>query len=433
MNSNDIKRAINDNAMTRFQVYAIMVCVLISIIDGYDVLSVAFVAPTLSQQWMIEPQNLGLLFSAGLTGMVMGALLLSPFADKLGRRTLVLCCLIILTIGMFASAISHNLTMLVASRVFTGFGMGAVLPALNTLVAEYSSQRSRSVSISAMTTGYTVGAMLGGLVSLFFMTHLSWRYVFYFGSLLSCITLPIAYCLLPESLDFIFFKKRSYKLSALNHVLKKLNLPLCNTLPDIKSEHDANMLTLFLTPSIFITVIRLCLGALLLMCSFYFLVNWMPKLLTLLGYRNDISITSSLIMNACGIFGGVVFGLLAKKYAASFMTSILLIVAFITVITFGFSQNSLYWLLFLIGMIGFLIYGAMAGVYIITANAFPPQIRVTATGIIFGVARLGAAIGPYLAGIFIAAGLPRSSYCFLLALPLLVAAVFVVKLNVVRQ
>lgn len=429
MNVSQIKQTIYNNPMSPFQIFAVSVCVLISLIDGFDVLTIAFVAPSISAQWGLAPQQLGVLFSAGLAGMVIGALVISPFADKFGRRFIILCCLVILTVGMFASGLSTNHTELVISRIFTGLGMGAILPGINTVVAEYSSNRYRSLAISIMAAGYTVGALIGGVISIYLIKHFGWQYVFFFGGIFSCLMIPVVFFQLPESLDFILTKKSHKALDKLNHLLSKLGLQTCSSFPQASIETHHKSFKLLLAPNILKSTILLCVSNFMLMCSFYFLANWTPKILVSLGYSTDLSITGSLVMNIFGIAGGLLLGWLSKKYSVQKVAALMLVTAFIVVTAFGFSANVLPLLFTLIAFIGFTIFGAMAGLYATAPAVFPPQIRATGTGIVLGLARLGATLGPYVAGLLIAAELPRGYYFLILALPLLVAAicVFVIK------
>lgn len=431
MNALEIKQTIYNNTMSNFQIFAVAVCVFISLIDGYDVLTIAFVAPSISAQWQLAPQQLGVLFSAGLVGMVIGALVIAPFADKFGRRFIILICLIILTVGMFAAALSVNHTELVLARLFTGLGMGAILPGINTVVAEYSSNRYRSLAISIMAAGYTVGALIGGFISLFVIRHFGWQYVFYLGGALSCLLIPVVYYLLPESVDFILMKKSAKGLSRLNHLLNKLNLPTTNAFPETNQiiNQQKQTMRLLLTPRMFTATFLLCLSNFMLMCSFYFLANWTPKILVSLGYSTDTSIGGSLLMNIFGIAGGIILGWISKKYSVQKITSIMLVISFVAVTAFGLSANMLLLLLILIAFIGFTIFGAMAGLYASAPIVFPPQVRATGTGIVLGLARTGAALGPYIAGILIAAELPRSVYFFVLALPLLIAALSTIAIK----
>jgi MFS family permease len=98
------------------------------------------------------------------------------------------------------------------------------------------------------------------------------------------------------------------------------------------------------------------------------------------------------------------------------------VTTFCVVICFEVSSSIMSLLFMLIALIGYTTFGAMAGLYAIVPNIFPPMIRVTGTGFIFGLARLIGILGPCIAGLLMAAKL-QQGYCFLIMfLPLLVSA-----------
>ena len=68
------------------QVATVALCFLLNMLDGADLLVMSFIAPVLSGEWGIAPENLGIIFSASLAGMAGGCLFLAPLADRFGRR-----------------------------------------------------------------------------------------------------------------------------------------------------------------------------------------------------------------------------------------------------------------------------------------------------------------------------------------------------------
>src|SRR5262245_40940677 len=114
--------------MTRLQVGAVLVSTALNLIDGFDVLAVAFAAPSLGKEWKLAPDAIGMLLSAGLIGMTAGSLLIAPFADRWGRRAMVLLTLVVVSGGMLAASAAGTSSELAAARVFTGLGIGAMLP-----------------------------------------------------------------------------------------------------------------------------------------------------------------------------------------------------------------------------------------------------------------------------------------------------------------
>ena len=124
----NLAEVIDRNPMSRYQVVAITVCMIINMMDGFDVLVVAFTAPSLAAEWNLTGTAIGALFSAGLVGMTIGSLVLGPLADRFGRRLMVLSCLVVISLGMLASAFTQSVDQLTLARLVTGFGIGGILP-----------------------------------------------------------------------------------------------------------------------------------------------------------------------------------------------------------------------------------------------------------------------------------------------------------------
>ena len=118
--ANVIQRRIDESPMSSFQVFVIGICVAINMLDGFDVLVMAFTAPSIAADWAIPNSSLGILLSAGLIGMAAGSLFLAPYADRVGRRYMTLVGLVIITVGMLVSAFTQTVGQLAAARLFRG-------------------------------------------------------------------------------------------------------------------------------------------------------------------------------------------------------------------------------------------------------------------------------------------------------------------------
>src|SRR5262245_31368164 len=86
----------------------IALCTLCTILDGFDVQALGFVAPALVQDWKVEPTVLGPIFGAGNFGMLVGQLSFTMLADRIGRRPV-----------LIVSTLSFALLTLLTSRVTT--------------------------------------------------------------------------------------------------------------------------------------------------------------------------------------------------------------------------------------------------------------------------------------------------------------------------
>ncbi len=422
----DPRQALRDSSMTRFQLVVVVMCVVLNMVDGFDVLAMSFTAPLVAREWGVDPATLGVLLSAGLVGMGIGAVVISPVADIMGRRTVVIASTAIMSVGMLASAATSNVTELWLCRFVTGLGIGGVLASGNTLLAEYAPTRWRDFVISTMVIGYPVGAIIGGSIFAVLVSLYGWRSAFVFGGLMSTILLPLLLLYLPDSLDFILSRRRADALVQVNAVMRRLGKPLLTALPPVQREEAATKAVIgVIEPRYLRATLLMVLSYFMLMFSFYFVLSWTPKNLVDLGFSVEQGISALLLLNLGGIFGGLAFGSLARRTNARVLVSYMLIGLFFVIVGFGMVRSGLVPVMAGAFVAGFFLMGSMAGLYIIVPHVYPPKVRNTGTGLAIGLGRFGAMVGPPLAGILIAAGWDRVAYYSVLALPVLISAVAV--------
>lgn len=423
----DVRESVREGAMSPFQIVAVAICMAINMLDGFDVLAIAFTGPLIAKQWTLTPAELGLLFSAGLAGMTLGSLLLSPLADIYGRRRLVLLGLLVITAGMILSGLARGLNELLLLRLFTGLGIGALLSSINTIVTEYASYRRKDFAVSFMSIGYPVGATLGGIIAVFLIAAFGWRSVFFFGGALSALLIPIVLIRLPESLDFLLTHQPHNALARINALLRRMDREEVTQLPDPRHLHDneaTSVLAVFDRAFLSRTLL-ICSSYFLTMVPFYFMLSWTPKVLVDEGLSLSTGISGAVLMNASGVVGGLLFGLLTGRLGLRRLTSYVMMMFFAAIVGFGFAGHHLAIELVLAATVGFFLIATICGLYAVVAAMYPPRVRNTATGLALGVGRIGAVIGPYLGGVLISSGWSRPAYCFALASALLGAALLI--------
>ncbi|ACL61843.1 MFS transporter [Methylobacterium nodulans] len=420
----DPRAAIREGDMTAFQVVVVAICILICALDGFDVLVVAFTAAAIARDFALSPTDLGLLFSAGLAGMGLGALLIGPLGDRLGRRTTLLLCLGILCTGMLAAAFSRSLGELALVRLFTGLGIGGGLANVNIVVAEYASDRWRNLAISLMSLGYPIGATLGGAFSVVLIEAYGWRSVYVFGGLVALVLVPAVLAFMPESIDYLMARRPAGALAKINRVLTRMGRPTLAALPAVsRTEILAGVGPLvLLRPPYAARTAATCLAYFCVMMTSYFFLSWTPKVLTEHGLSISGGISGAMLMNAGGVVGCLLFGFGARgigtrRLAAAMMVGLCLAGAIL-----GLVPPTPAFLLAATLAIGFFLYASINAMYAVVPAVFPASVRTTGTGLAMSVGRLGAVAGPSLAGLLMAAGWDRSGYCAALAAPMLVAA-----------
>lgn len=417
--------------MSGFQIRAIALCVLMNMLDGFDVLALAFVGPHISAGWHLTGKELGILLSAGLFGMGAGSILIAPAADKYGRRTLILCCLPTIAIGMLLSALAQNPTQLLILRAITGLGIGGILASMNVITSEYATNRWRNTAISLQVAGYPIGATLGGLLASQLLSHFGWRSVFTLGGVATALLIPLVVKGLPESIDFLVTKRPANALTKLNKVLEGMGGDRLTALPEIAPVTTLSRpwIALLCAPLLGRTI-ALCTSWLLVMFSVYFVLSWTPKLIVAAGMTPHDGLRAGILLNVGGIFGGALFGLLSLKCGTRLLLGAYFVAtaALFTCLGMYFTSPGIGPVLAVIAGAG--AFGCMTGMYALTPIVYPVECRGTAMGWAIGVGRIGAVIAPIAAGALLDQAWSPSTIYGLFAVPLLIA---VFAMSVVRR
>src|SRR3569832_1613197 len=166
---------------------------------------------------------------------------------------------------MFASSRANGLVELALFRVFTGLGIGSLLSSINTIVVEFSSTERKEFAVSFMAVGYPIGGTIGGMIAVYLFHAFGWRSVFLIGAACSAVLVPIAYVYLPESLDFLLFKKPPNALARINNLLTRMGQPMLDGLPELQDPAAPP------SASIFSNFVFVFVGFFVFFCSAYFL------------------------------------------------------------------------------------------------------------------------------------------------------------------
>ena len=431
MMQGNVIASIKTDAMQPVQIIAVAMCVVINMLDGFDVLVMAFTAPEIAREWQLEPQALGILFSSGLLGMALGSLFIAPLADSIGRRRIILICLVTISVGMLASAFMNSVSGLVSTRIITGLGIGGMLASITTITAEYASDLRRGFSISLVQSGYPIGATIGGSIAAVIIVQSGWREVFIFGAVCSALMIPLVYWFLPESLDYLITRQPKSALERINALLRKLGKEILSTLPEPREQAGSSKMPMLslLAPHLAKTTLLLWLAFFMVMMSFYFVLSWTPTLLTEAGLNVEQGISGGVLVNIGGVLGGISLGYFTAKYKVTRLVGTFMFICAGSMVAFGLLQSGLTLMLLFGFVIGFFVFGSMIGLYAITPNIYATEIRNTGMGWAIGIGRIGAVVGPLLAGYLLANGWTGADCFVVFAIPLLIAMVAVLWMD----
>src|ERR1700726_20825 len=199
----DVAEFIDQQPVGRFQIGLLLTCAAVLFLDGFDTQAIGYVAPAVAREWGLTKGALGPVFSAGLFGLMLGALLFGPLADRIGRKKIIVLSTLAFGIGSLVTAFVQDVHMLLAVRFLTGLGLGGAMPNAVAMTSEFSPRRQRATMVMIMFCGFSVGAALGGLIAAALIPQFGWRSVFIVGGAVPLLLVPILAQRLPESVRFL--------------------------------------------------------------------------------------------------------------------------------------------------------------------------------------------------------------------------------------
>jgi len=414
-----------------FHVCLIVLCFLIAAVDGFDTQCISFVAPTLLQEWGLSRADFGPLFSAGLFGTMLGAMMLAPAADRVGRKPVALACVILFGIMSLASASAQSAQALGVYRFIGGIGLGGVIPNIIALVSEYSPQRHRATTVVAMFVGFPLGAMAGGAVSHDIIDRHGWQAIFVLGGVLPLALAVAAAFMLPESARFLAQCGRK---QALQRILARIgSLPETEgepTSPEPAQARDKQMTVgALFTPDMRAWTLLLWTLSFLGMLLTYFLINWTPLLLVAAGVPEQNAIMAVVLLNAGGVAGGLLIGRLLDRVSVFIVLAIAFGVGALCVYALGATLGmGLALTLIMTAVTGLSLFGGQMNFPGLTANYYPVPVRSTGAGWAMAFGRAGSVIGPLAGGALVAMKLDASQLLQLSAIPAVLAAIVLLML-----
>lgn len=420
----NLRDAIHTQPMRRLQVVAVAICLAITMIDGYEILVMAFVAPTLATSWGLSQVTTGYLLSSGVFGMAVRAAVLSPLSDRFGRRNYILGSLLLISIGMVLSGLSTSVPMLLIFRALAGLFIGGIVASINTLVAEYSSDRRRGTVMGIYGVGFPAGAALGGAITAPLIALGGWRAPFFFGATVTLIMFFVALAALPESVEYLVEKRPKGALATYNRIAAKLGHPPADRLPAARSTATTRAPRSAIFGGVMLRrTIWLWLGYAMLTAAFYFANTWTPKLVSDATGDPSLGVRAGVMVTAGGVLGALLFAALALVIRPRLVNMLLMFggtAAFVLYAT-NFQQAGL--ALFLAVLVGMFANGGIAGYYAISPPVYPAAVRGTGVGLMIAFGRGVSILAPILVGYVLAGGWRPEEVYQLFAAVLAVAGV----------
>ncbi|MGU7772134.1 MFS transporter [Burkholderia sp. MR1-5-21] len=429
----DVTDWIDRQRISPFQAAIVVLCFLIVAIDGFDTASIGFIAPVIRAEWNLTPAQLAPVFGAGLAGLMAGALVFGPFGDRFGRKRLLLACVACFGIASAASAGAGNLHELIAWRFVTGLGLGGAMPNAITLTSEYCPASRRSLLVTTMFCGFTIGSALGGLAAAALIERDGWRAVLVVGGAAPLLLVPVLAWRLPESVRYLVNAGRdaSQVAALLARIAPDASLAHASFIAPRGKPAGSPLGRLF-GPDLLRGTLLLWLTFFMSLLVIYLLSSWLPTLLRTTGATLQTAARVTAMFQVGGTLGAVVLGWLMDRFDPHRVLACSYAAAGVFVAAIGTLAATPWGAALAVFAAGFCVSGAQVGANALSAAFYPTECRTTGVSWANGIGRGGSVVGSMAGGAMLSMGLSLPTAFAIVAMPCIAAAMAVFALGAVR-
>ncbi len=375
---------------------------------------------------VLAADKLGLPTLMQLVGYVIGALILSPLADRFGRRDILLITLVITGLGSLMTAFVQDYTTFVIARTITGIGVGADLALVATYINEVAPSNGRAKYTSLIFIMSSLGAFFGIWLGLWLTTPPAnfplglpfaqamvqivnklpqfagngWRWMYGIGALLALVGIVLRFRL-PESPRWLISQGRVDEADRIvtdmeQRAMRKLvNLPpVGSELHFHSGEKHATYLEVLGNPVYLRRTLLLFSMWFIAFITVYTIGQGLTTVLSGLGYPPP----EAGMVAAVGVFGFIgvaVFDYyegeaLERKYWLP-ISAVLTIIGGLIIAVSGSSNFWVTAIGSIILFIGFNLFVPMAWAW--SAENYPTRARATGFALVDGIGHIGGGVG----------------------------------------
>lgn len=422
----DVGEFINGRKLTRFNVILVVVSWLITVFDGFDQMTVSYTMPYMKDVLHLSKVMQGNVYSMGNFGMMAGGFCFAFLGDRIGRRPTVIAAACTFAVLTFVTGFVQDYSQLLTLRFLDGFAIGGMLPLAWALNIEFVPQRMRATVVSLVMLGYSIGTSIAAPITNALAPTFGWSAVYFAGGAGTLACAALLFLFLPESIRFLSAKGQRPDLIA--RILNRMSPELKARPDDAFIVADEKLQRTNFNPTQLFSgwlkwlTIFLWVGYTLSSLAIYFDANWGPTVIEEIGFPraqagNLIGLSTIL---------GAGLGLCLMRFTdrlGPFVVAVYPLLAIPTLLFIGLGHPSKEILPLLLVVGPTLISGGHFGILSIAGVFYPSVIRANGAGWATSIAKIGAIVGPMIAGILLAEGVePIHLFALVAICPMILAA-----------
>ncbi|MBH1963336.1 MAG: MFS transporter [Comamonadaceae bacterium] len=428
----DVNKLADEAKFNGFHKLVLFWCAMVIIFDGYDLAVAGIALPSIMKDMGVDATQAGFMVSSALFGMMFGNIIFGALADRIGRRLVIVLCILLFSVFTAAAGMMKEPIGFSAMRFLAGVGIGGVMPNVIAQMTEYSPLKMRATLVTLMFSGYSVGGMLAAVLGKGLIETYGWQGVF-IAAAAPVVLLPLVLKQMPESMSFLIKKGRTDELKSIVARMAPSYVPqpgdqfIVRTSGKTENGGDSSFGALFAEGRGFSTVM---FWVTCFMCLFmvYALSSWLTKLMATAGYSLGSALTFVLVLNFGAMIGAIGGGWLADRFHIKYVLAVMYSLGAVSITLLGYKVPTEL-LFLLVGLAGASTIGTQIVTSAYCSQFYPMSCRSTGVGMMLGVGRVGAIVAPILIGTIVGMNLPLEQNFMAISIPAAIAAVTILFVN----
>ncbi|MFE1444501.1 MFS transporter [Streptomyces sp. NPDC058739] len=397
---------IDQRPMGRRQRLIVAVGLLTMVAEGMDTTVAAFVYPRLKEDWGIDGRAVTATVALGVLAMILGGVVAGPLADRYGRRLVTLVGTATFGAGTAAMGFTTGIGPFTALRIVACLGLGAVLPTVMALVADWMPARRRVQMVALAFAGVTAGTTLGGLLAAVIKPAFGWETLLVVCGIVPLLLLPAIFRVVPESLGVLAARERPRE---------ELRRALAAAVPgEDLSQVDWERGTVHKSarpsPKVVLSRGFFRMTILLWLCFYlgqgvaFVIVTYLPELAENAGLTESKAAVSVAAFGWGGLIGQLSVSFVLKRFDRFRVLAALWALTAVGLGAAALTAGHFAGLLVTAFLLGLCLPAATSVLQAITAVAYPPAARATAVSWANSAGKVGPLVGGVLGGVMVDAG-----------------------------
>ncbi|MGX1915370.1 MFS transporter [Streptomyces phaeochromogenes] len=426
---------IDQRPMGRRQRLIVKVGLLAMVAEGLDTSIAAFVYPRIKDDWGVDGGAVTVTVTLSVLAMIVGGVAAGPLADRYGRKVVTLAGIATFGLGTAAMGFTDGIGLFAGLRTLACLGLGAVLPTVMALVADWMPAGRRVQMVALAFAGVTAGTAVGGILASVLISSAGWPTLLVICGIVPLLLIPVIGRVVPESVGVLAARKRPREelRGALAAVLVDEDLSRVDWEQSVERKRSRPGPKAVLSRGFFLTTVLLWLCFFLGQGVAFVIITYLPELAENGGLAESKAAVSVAAFGWGGLIGQLSVSFVLKRFDRFRVLAALWALTAVGLGAAALAAGQFVALLVTAFLLGLCLPAATSVLQATAAVAYPSSARATGVSWANSVGKVGPLFGGLLGGIMVDAGWSLATVLLVLAAPVTLALLATLALHACRQ